>query len=105
MAHFYLDICLSDIPKERIKTAANGKKYLKAIIRPRKETDRDGYDHYIAAWVPKDQRNADDRPVFIGRAQDRDARDEERARLYQQPKPSQPDDNDLPEGNDTGLPF
>ena len=39
MANFYLDICLSDIPKERIKTASNGKKYLKAIINPRKAPD------------------------------------------------------------------
>lgn len=71
MANFYLDICLSDIPRERIKTAANGKKYLKAIIRPRKETDRDGYDHYIAAFIPKDERGPEDRPAFIGRAQEK----------------------------------
>ena len=69
MANLYLDISLSDIPKELIKTAANGKKYLKAIIRPRREVDRDGYDHYIAAWVPKEQRNDADQPRFIGRAQ------------------------------------
>ena len=69
MANLYLDICLSDIPRERIKTAANGKKYLKAIIRPRKETDRDGYDHYIAAFIPKEERQQGDSPAFIGRAQ------------------------------------
>ena len=69
MAKMYLDICLSDIPRERIKTAANGKKYLKAIIRPRKETDRDGYDHYIAAFIPKEERQQGDSPAFIGRAQ------------------------------------
>lgn len=68
MANLYLDLCLSDIPKERIKTAANGKKYLKAIIRPRREVDRDGYDHYVAVWVPKEERNGDG-PVFFGRAQ------------------------------------
>ena len=82
MANLYLDICLSDIPKELIKTAANGKKYLKALIRPRKEIDRDGYDHYIAAWVPKEQREESDRPLFFGRAQDRDAREQERLQLY-----------------------
>ena len=71
MANLYLDICLSDIPKELIKTAGNGKKYLKAIIRPRKDTDPDGYDHYIAAYVRRDHRNQDDRPYFIGRAQDK----------------------------------
>lgn len=107
MANLYLDICLSDIPKDLIKKSANGKSYLKALIRPRQTKDKDGYDHYIAAWVPKDQRNADDRPVFIGRAQDRDARDEERARMYNEPtyqqakqdaaKPAAAEDtNDLP---------
>lgn len=67
MANIYLDICLSDIPKERIKQASNGKKYLKCIVRPRKDTDRDGYDHYIAVSVPRDEQL--DRPLFIGRAQ------------------------------------
>lgn len=73
MAHLYLDLCLSDIPKERIKTAANGKKYIKAIIRPRKEADRDGYDHYVAAFIPAAERGEDDRPAFFGRAQDKEA--------------------------------
>lgn len=71
MANFYLDICLSDIPKERIKTASNGKKYLKAIINPRKAPDSDGYDHYIAAFVPKEDRNDGEGPAFIGRAQEK----------------------------------
>lgn len=98
MANLYLDICLSDIPKDLIKTSTNNKKYLKAIIRPRKETDRDGYDHYIAAWIPPDQRG--DRPVFIGRAQDKDAKEEVRARiagpLPQVEKPKEENNEDLP---------
>lgn len=82
MANFYLDICLSDIPKERIKTAKNGKKYLKAIINPRREPDSDGYDHYIAAFVPKDERNEGEGPAFIGRAQDKNAQREQREQFY-----------------------
>ena len=82
MANFYLDICLSDIPKERIKTAKNGKKYLKAIINPRREPDSDGYDHYIAAFVPKDERNDGDGPAFIGRAQDKNAQQARREQFY-----------------------
>lgn len=93
MANLYLDICLSDIPRERIKTAANGKKYLKAIIRPRKETDRDGYDHYIAAFIPKEERNNDDRPAFIGRAQEKHY-DDRPAR--QNSQPANDDGDDLP---------
>ena len=82
MANFYLDICLSDIPKERIKTAKNGKKYLKAIINPRREPDSDGYDHYIAAFVPKDERNDGEGPAFIGRAQDKNAQQARREQFY-----------------------
>ena len=82
MANFYLDICLSDIPKERIKTAKNGKKYLKAIINPRREPDSDGYDHYIAAFVPKEERNEGEGPAFIGRAQDKNAQQARREQFY-----------------------
>ena len=103
MANFYLDICLSDIPKERIKTASNGKKYLKAIINPRREPDSDGYDHYIAAFVPKEDRNEGDGPAFIGRAQDKNAQQARREQFYgngQQPAPAQQPaadgDDDLP---------
>ena len=85
MANLYLDICLSDIPRERIKTAANGKKYLKAIIRPRKETDRDGYDHYIAAFIPKEERQQGDSPAFIGRAQLKEYDNQQQPRQNAQP--------------------
>ena len=89
MANFYLDICLSDIPKERIKTASNGKKYLKAIINPRKAPDSDGYDHYIAAFVPKEERNDGEGPAFIGRAQNKDAQQERRDSFYGAGRPAQ----------------
>ena len=92
MANLYLDICLSDIPKERIKTAANGKKYLKAIIHPRKQTDRDGYDHYIAAFIPKEERT--DGPCFNGRAQ-----------LKENDNQPRQAHDDFPADNDSGLPF
>lgn len=103
MARLYLDICLSDIPKERIKTASNGKKYLKAIINPRKETDRDGYDHYIAAFIPKEEREEDDRPLFIGRAQEKmphtggsDFRREARQNEPPAPAAARKEEEDLP---------
>ena len=92
MANLYLDICLSDIPKERIKTAANGKKYLKAIIKPRREMDKDGYDHYIAAFVPKEERQDGSGPAFIGRAQEKHYDDAPAPR----PAPATSNTEDLP---------
>ena len=101
MAKLYLDICLSDIPKERISTAANGKKYLKAMVSPRKQPDDKGYDHYIAVYVPKDQRNPDDKPIFIGKAQDKEAQQAERERFYSKPQPPQPEQPEV----DDSFPF
>ena len=97
MANFYLDLCLSDIPKELIKTASNGKKYLKAIINPRQTPDADGYDHYVAAFVPKDQRQQGDRPAFFGRAQEKHYDDNQQP-ARQQPAARKPVDvdKDLP---------
>lgn len=77
MANFYLDINLSSIPKEHIRTAANGQKFIKAVINPRKSPDKDGYDHYIAVSVPKDQR--DGNKMFIGRAQEKHFEDKPQA--------------------------
>ena len=92
MANLYLDICLSDIPKERMKTARNGKVYLKAIIKPRKEMDKDGYDHYIAAFVPKEEREQGAGPEFIGRAQEKHYDDAPAPRPAPAPAPSNTDD-------------
>ena len=99
MAKMYLDLCLSDIPKELIKTASNGKKYLKAIINPRQQPDSDGYDHYVAAFVPKDQRQQGDRPAFFGRAQEKHYEDLPADNRRPTPRQQPADD-----GTD-GLPF
>ena len=96
MAKLYLDICLSDIPKERISTAANGKKYLKAMVSPRKKPDDKGYDHYIAVYVPKDQRNPDDKPIFIGKAQDKEAQQAEKEKFYSKAEKPVNETEDLP---------
>ena len=102
MANFYLDICLSDIPKERIRTSANGKKYLKAIVRPRKEVDRDGYDHYIAVSIPASERQEGAGPAFIGRAQEKEYTDGKDSRTYSGYRAK---DNQGPAKNPDDLPF
>ena len=101
MAYLFLDLCLTDIPKELIKTAPNGKKYLKARVCPRKSPDADGYDHYIAAFVPSDQRREGDPPVFIGKA--KEPEHHIGGQDFKRRPASQPED--LPEDNATGLPF
>lgn len=66
MANILLDICLSDIPKENIKTAQNGKKYIKLVLAEKREADERGNDHYIKVYVPKEQRKEGDKPIYVG---------------------------------------
>ena len=46
-------ICLTDIPKELIKTGKNGKKYLSVVVNKRKEVGQYGHTHYIKAYAKK----------------------------------------------------
>jgi len=52
----YGSICLSDIPKELITTAANGKKYLNVTIDERRQPSQYGMTHYMKAYCRKEQR-------------------------------------------------
>lgn len=52
-----LSICLSDIPKERIKVSEkNGKKYLNVTIQGRKEPDEYGNNVYATVSHTKEER-------------------------------------------------
>ena len=96
MANFYLDICLSDIPKERIKRANNGKSYVKLNIGERRTADEKGYDHYVSVYVPKEERHEGDRTIYVGSGKLREQRAENSPRSENSPRR---------ESNTDGLPF
>ena len=59
-------ICLSDIPKERIKKAENGKVYVNiALYAMRKEDDYG--NHYVASCAPKQEERKDDVNYLVGK--------------------------------------
>ncbi len=51
--NYYGSICLSDIPKELITTAKNGKKYLNVVVNQRRVIGQYGHTHYIKAYAKK----------------------------------------------------
>lgn len=59
-------ICLSDIPREKIKAAANGKKYLNICIAERREADQYGNTHTIYVSQEKEERAARAEKKYIG---------------------------------------
>ena len=54
-----VSICVSDIPKEKIVTAKNKKKYLNITVARMKEVDQYGKTHtvYIDEYKPKTEKN------------------------------------------------
>ena len=71
-----VSICLSDIPKADIKTANNGKKYLKAIIGNLKEPDKYGWTKtmWVDDFVPEKQETKPEppQPEYQGESTDLD---------------------------------
>lgn len=65
MANLFGSICLSDIPKELIRTGKNGKKYLTITVSERRNLSAYGDTHYIKAYAKKGTI-AEGTNLFIG---------------------------------------
>ena len=65
-----LSICLSDIPKDRIKLADNGKKYLNITVQDLREADEYGNTHSVYATQTKEEREAKEKRTYIGRGKE-----------------------------------
>lgn len=61
-----VSICLSDIPREKIKAADNGKKYLNICVSERREPDRYDNTHTVFVSQSKEEREARADKVYIG---------------------------------------
>ena len=99
MANILLDICLSDLPKENIKTAQNGKKYIKLVVAERKEADERGNDHFIKVYIPKEQRKEGDKPIYVGSGKASKPKDQapsQTAPTYEAPQNNAAEGDDLP---------
>jgi len=66
MSLISVSICLSDIPKDKIKEAKNGKKYTNIIVANRKEVSQYGETHTVFMSQDKKERDAEIDKVYIG---------------------------------------
>lgn len=98
MAHLLLDICLTDIPKDRIKEARNGKKYLKVEVGELREKDERENDHFIRVYINKADREAGVQTTYIGRGKTLASRENS-------PRENSRPINNAPVNVDTDLPF
>ena len=66
MSLINISICLSDLPKDKIKQATNGKKYINLICASRKEVSQYGETHTVYVSQTKEEREANTPTVYVG---------------------------------------
>lgn len=62
------NICLSNIPKDKLKKGKDGKFYTTLILRPLKQVDDYENDMYVAVNQTKEEREVKTDLIFVGRA-------------------------------------
>lgn len=86
-----LSICLSDLPKEKITTAKNGKKYINLVMWENREVDKFGNTHSIQV----NKKEKEEPTIYVGNGVDKSL-------VHPTLEPA-PATNNL--GDDSGLPF
>jgi hypothetical protein len=66
MSLINISICLSDIPKDKIKQADNGKKYINLVVAERKEVSQYGETHTVFVSQDKEEREAKKDKSYVG---------------------------------------
>lgn len=66
MSLISVSICLSDIPKDKIKQANNGKKYINLVVAKRREVSQYGETHTVFISQSKEEREAEGQKAYIG---------------------------------------
>lgn len=62
-----LGICLSDIPKDRIKEGGNDKKYLNIVVTKMRQPDNYGNDLTVYVQQTKEERRDKAPKIYIGK--------------------------------------
>jgi len=66
MSLINISLCLSYIPKIRIKQAENGKKYINIVCAKRKELGKYEETHTVFCSQTKEEREAGAEKIYIG---------------------------------------
>jgi hypothetical protein len=66
MSLINISICLTDIPKDKIRQASNGKKYINPVCASRKATSQYGKTHTVYVSQTKEERAAGGQTAYVG---------------------------------------
>lgn len=67
-----ISICLSDLPKDKIITALNGKRYIDLILAKRQNEGKYGETHTLSVSKTKEERAAKTPAYYVGSGKEYD---------------------------------
>lgn len=91
-----LNICLSDIPKDKIREAVNGKKYHDITVTDLQNVDEKGNTHKVAVRQSKEEREAKTPVTYLGRGKEIIFDDDRKAKEPVKNPYDMPTEDDLP---------
>lgn len=65
-----VSVCLTDLPKDKIKLAENGKKYISLTVRDLQNADAYGNTHTLFVSQTKEEREAKANRTYVGRGKE-----------------------------------
>lgn len=83
-----LNICVSDLPKDKIIKGRNGKKYINLVLDERREVSQFGETHTITLSQSKEEREAKAPKVFVGGGKEYVFERREQPQPQAQPQPA-----------------
>ncbi|MDR2146414.1 MAG: hypothetical protein LBE91_08155 [Tannerella sp.] len=96
MTFLTISICLSDLPKEKIKEfGSDRKKWIDLTCVKRRQVGKDGDTHFICVKQTKEEREAKAPVIYVGRAKEYEP----------STAPEKSVQNTLVEQQNDGLPF
>jgi len=63
---YSISICLSDLPKDKMKKPANGKVYMNLMVAERREPDQYGNDVTVFVSQTKEERDQQKPKSYVG---------------------------------------
>lgn len=83
-----LNICVSDLPKDKIIKGRNGKEYINLVLDERREVSQFGETHTITLSQSKEEREAKTPKVFVGGGKEYVFERREQPQPQAQPQPA-----------------
>lgn len=93
---YSISVCLSDLPKDKMKKPANGKIYINLMVAERREPDQYGNDVTVFVSQTKEEREQQKQKTYCGQGKKIEFTEPSQEQIETAPVITPDEINDLP---------